>query len=105
MSASIGSDLFLPANAERSRAECRLPTNANEHPARSSAIDSGNHVIDVGSATAITGAYGASRFDNVSIPASVGAATKLATTSPGPTGPGVSRSRDGWRPRPRRARP
>ena len=34
MSASIGSDLFLPANAERSRSECRLPTNANEHPAR-----------------------------------------------------------------------
>ena len=80
--------MFLPANAERSRAECRLPTNANEHPARPSAIDSGNHVIDVGSATAITGANADRRFDNMSIPASVGAATKLATTSPGPNGLG-----------------
>ena len=88
MSASIGSDLFLPANAERNRAECRLPTNANEHPARPNAIDKGNHVIDVGSATAITGACGASRFDSMSIPASDGAATKLATTSPGPPGLG-----------------
>lgn len=80
--ASIGSDLFLPANAGRSRAECRLPTNANEQPASPSAIDNGSHVIDVGSATAITPRYAPNRFVNIARPDKVGGAVKSSMIVP-----------------------
>ena len=78
----MGSDLFLPANADRNRAECRLPTNASLQPASPSAIDNGNHVIDVGSATAITPGYTPSRFVNVARPDKLGAAVKSSITTP-----------------------
>ena len=40
---SIGSDLFLPATAERNRAECRLPTKARSTPASPRAMAKGSH--------------------------------------------------------------
>jgi hypothetical protein len=81
--ASIGSDLFLPASAERSRAECRLPTSDSSTPASPNAIDNGSHVIDVGSATATAPGQAASRLVSRSIPANVGGTTKSSTTVPG----------------------
>lgn len=82
--ASIWSDLFLPANAERRRAAWRLPTNARLHPASPKATAGGSQVIDVGSATAITPGWTARRFDNVAMPDSVGGTTKPSMISPGP---------------------
>jgi hypothetical protein len=86
--ASMGSDLFFPANAERSRAECRLPMSARSAPAFRSATDSGSHVIDVGSATAITPGHCDIRLVRISMPASVGATTKSSSVSPAPLIPG-----------------
>jgi hypothetical protein len=70
--ASIGSDLLLPANAERNRAESRLPTSDSSTPAFRRAIDNGNHVIDVGAATATAPDDDTSRLVDGSIPANVG---------------------------------
>jgi hypothetical protein len=81
--ASIGSDLFLPANAERNRAEWRLPTSDSSTPAFRRAIDNANHVIDVGSATATAPGQVTSRLVNRSIPANVGGTTKSSTMVPG----------------------
>jgi len=63
-SASITSDLFFPLIAPRSLAECRVPTNARRPPPLDSDRANGSHVIDVGSATATTPGYRASRRDN-----------------------------------------
>jgi hypothetical protein len=62
--ASIGSDLFLLANAERNRAGWRLPTSDSSTPALRRAIDDANHVIDVGSATAAAPGHDTSRLVN-----------------------------------------
>ena len=88
--ASIGSDLFLPANAKRNRAEWRLPTSDSSTPAFRRAIDNGNHVIDVGSATATAPGRDTSRWVNRSIPANVGGTTKSIDHGPGPAGLGPS---------------
>ena len=90
MVASIGSDLFLPANAERSRAEWRLPTSDNSTPALPNAIDNGSQVIDVGSTTATAPGHDANRFVSRSIPANVGGPTKSSTTVPGLPASGLS---------------
>jgi hypothetical protein len=71
-SASITSDLFLPVIAPRSRAACRDPSNASVPPASSTAPAKPNQLIDVGSATATTPGYSASRSVNRASPASVG---------------------------------
>jgi hypothetical protein len=74
--------LFLPANAERNRAEWRLPTSDSSTPALCRAIDNANHVIDVGSATATAPGHDTSRLVNRSIPANVDGTTKSSTTVP-----------------------
>jgi hypothetical protein len=84
----MGSDLFFPASAERSRAECRLPMSARSPPAFRSATDNGSHVMDVGSATAITPGHCDRRLVKISMPASVGATTKSSSVSPAPLTPG-----------------
>ncbi|MDA8359905.1 MAG: hypothetical protein M0Z95_27210 [Actinomycetota bacterium] len=81
-SASIGSDLFFPASADRSRAECRFPTSASSTPDARNATASGSHVIDVRSAMASVPGHFAKRLVRLSIPGNVGAATKSSTTSP-----------------------
>jgi hypothetical protein len=86
--ASMGSDLFFPASAERSRAECRLPTSARSPPAFRNATDSGSHVMDVGSATAMTPGHCDRRLVRISMPARVGATTKSSSVSPAPLTPG-----------------
>jgi hypothetical protein len=60
-----------------------LPTSDSSTPARRRAIDNGNHVIDVGSATATAPGQATSRFVSRSIPAKVGDTTKSSTTVPG----------------------
>src|SRR5579875_2713764 len=80
--ASMGSDLFFPASAERSLAEWRLPTRANSTPAFSSVTANGSHVMDVGSATSMAPGHGLSRLASASSPASVGPLLKSSTTSP-----------------------
>ena len=52
-------------------------------PALGLTIDNGNHVIDVGSATATAPGHDTSRLVNRSIPANVGGTTKSSTTIPG----------------------
>ena len=70
------SDLFFPLIAPRSLAECRVPTNARRPPPLDSDRANGSHVIDVGSATATTPGYRASRRDNSDNPVKVGGTTK-----------------------------
>jgi hypothetical protein len=60
-----------------------LPTRDSFTPASPSAIDNGNHVIDVGSATATVPGHDASRLVSRSMPASVGGTTKSSITVPG----------------------
>ena len=70
------SDLFFPLIAPRSRAECRAPTNASRPPPADSDNAIGNHVIDVGSATATTPGYRDNRRVNCDNPVNVGGTTK-----------------------------
>jgi hypothetical protein len=84
----MGSVLFLPASAERSRAECRLPISAKSTPACPSDTAKRSHVIDVGSAIACAPDHFPNRFASASRPASVGPALNSSTTSPTPPASG-----------------